>query len=176
LDRVPVRRARLPEEAGERLRHMGIGDLRTLRALPRDALRRRFGLPLLDHLDRLYGQADDPLAYYAPPDHFDARLELGYEVESHTALLFPLRRLVGDLCTYLSVRDGGVQRFVLRLEHEEGHSDVAVGLLAAEREPALLFELVRNRLEQVRIERPVVALRLLARELPPFVPASRDLF
>lgn len=176
LDCVPVRRARLPEDGGERLRHMGIGDLRTLRALPRDALRRRFGLPLLEHLDRLYGQADDPLAYYAPPDHFDAHLELGYEVESHTALLFPLRRLVGDLCTYLSVRDGGVQRFVLRLEHEQGHSDVAVGLLAAEREPALLFELVRNRLEQVRINRPVVALRLLARELPPFVPASRDLF
>ncbi len=176
LDRVPVAHARLPGDTGERLRHMGIGDLRTLRALPRDALRRRFGLPLLEHLERLYGQADDPLAYYAPPDHFDARLELGYEVESHTALLFPLRRLVGDLCTYLSVRDGGVQRFVLRLEHEQGHSDVTVGLLAAEREPALLFELVRNRLEQVRLERPVVALRLLARELPPFVPAARDLF
>ncbi|RDZ28559.1 Y-family DNA polymerase [Lysobacter silvisoli] len=176
LARVPVRRARLPEEAGERLHRMGIRDLRTLLELPRDAVRRRFGLPLLGHLDRLSGQADDPLAYYAPPDHFDARIELGYEVESHTALLFPLRRLIGDLCTYLSIRDGGVQRFVLRLEHEEGHSDVEVGLLAAEREPAMLFELTRNRLERVQIEQPVVALRLLARELPPFVPAERDLF
>ncbi|WP_202845570.1 Y-family DNA polymerase [Luteimonas saliphila] len=176
LDRVPVRRARLPDEGGERLQRMGIRDLRTLRALPRDALRRRFGLPLLEHLDRLYGQADDPLALHAPPDHFDARVELGYEVESHMALLFPLRRLVGDLCTYLSVRDGGVQRFVLRLEHEGGHTDVDVGLLAAEREPAMLFELTRSRLERARIPRPVVGLRLIARELPPFVPASRDLF
>ena len=176
LDRVPVRRARLDGEAGERLKRMGIRDLRQVRTLPRDAVRRRFGLPVLDHLDRLYGQADDPLAYYAPPDHFDARVELGYEVENHTALLFPLRRLVGDLCTYLSVRDGGVQRFVLRLEHEAGHTDVPVGLLAAEREPAMLFELTRNRLERVQLDKPVVAVRLLARELPPFVPASRDLF
>ena len=176
LDRVPVRRARLPGDTGERLHRMGIRDLRTLRGLPRDSLRRRFGLPVLEHLDRLYGQADDPLAYYAPPDHFDARVELGYEVESHMALLFPLRRLIGDLCTYLSIRDGGVQRFVLRLEHEEGHTDVEVGLLAAEREPAMLFELTRNRLERVQIDRPVVGVRLLARELPPFVPAARDLF
>lgn len=191
LERVPVRRACLPDGLGTRLQRMGISDLRTLRALPRDALRRRFGLPLLEHLDRLYGQADDPLDFYQPPDHFDARVELGYEVENHTALLFPLRRLVGDLCTFLSIRDGGVQRFVLRLEHERlssmgagqgmadrghAHTDVEVGLLAAEREPAMLFELARSRLERVEIPAPVVAMRLLARHLPPFVPASRDLF
>lgn len=176
LDGVPIRRAALPGEAGERLHRMGVRTLAALRALPRDGVRRRFGLDVLEHLDRLYGQADDPLPYYAPPDHFDARVEMGYEVERHTALLFPLRRLVGDLCTYLSIRDGGVQHFVLRLEHEQGHHDVEVGLLSAERSPALLFELARNRLERVEIARPVVALRLLAERLPPFVPAARDLF
>ena len=176
LDRVPVRRARLPDDSGERLQRMGVRDLHALRALPRDALRRRFGAGLLDHLDRLYGELDDPLDCYAPPEHFDMRVEMGYEVESHMALLFPLRRLVGDLCTFLSMRDGGVQRFVLRLEHETGHTDVEVGLLSAERDAAMLFEVTRSRLERVRLDRPVVAVRLLARELPPFAPASRDLF
>jgi len=176
LDRVPVRQACLPDNVGERLQRMGIRDLRTLRALPRDSLRRRFGLPLLVHLDHLYGQIDDPLSYYTPPDHFDSRIDLGCEVKNHTALLFPLRRLIVDLCTYLSIRDGGVQRFLLRLEHDEGHTDMDVGLLAAERESALLFELTRQRLERVKISRPVLAVRLIARELPPFVPAARDLF
>ncbi len=176
LAQVPVRRAQLPDDAGERLHRMGVRTLGALRALPRDGLRRRFGAELLRHLDRLHGEADDPLDCYAPPDHFDARIELGYEVESHQALLFPLRRLLGDLATYLSVRDGGVQRFLLRLEHEHCHTDVPVGLLSAERECALLFELTRNRLEQAAIPKPVVGLRLLARELPPFVPAARDLF
>src|SRR5690606_11935418 len=176
LDRVPVRRARLPGDSGARLQRMGAADPRALRARPPDARRRRSGPALLEHLDRLYGQADDPLACYAPPDHFGARVELGYEVESHLALLFPLRRLVGDLCTFLSMRDGGVQRFVLRLEHETGHTDVEVGLLSAERDAAMLFEVTRSRLERVRLDRPVVAVRLLARELPPFAPASRDLF
>lgn len=176
LDRVPVRRAALPGDIGERLHRMGVRTLKDVRDLPRDGLRRRFGIELLDHLDRLYGDADDPLAYYQPPDHFDARVELGYEVESHQALLFPLRRLVRDLAVYLSSRDGGVQRFTMRLEHEEGHTDVPVGLLAAERDAALLMDIARNRLEQASIDRPVVGLRLLAKELPPFVPAARDLF
>lgn len=186
LAKVPVRRAALPDDAGERLHRMGVRDLRALRALPRDSLRRRFGIGLLEHLDRLYGEADDPLEFYSPPDHFDSRIELGYEVEHHPPLLFPLRRLINDLCMYLSIRDGGVQRFVLRLEHDSrdhdgrgaacAHTDVEVGLLSAEREPAMLFELTRNRLERVAIPKPVVGMRLLARELPPFVPASRDLF
>ncbi|MDQ3038839.1 MAG: DNA polymerase Y family protein [Pseudomonadota bacterium] len=176
LDKVPVRRANLPDNAGERLQRMGIRDLAALRALPRDSLRRRFGAALLQHLEQLYGEADDPLTHYAPPDQFDQKLELGHEVENHMALLFPLRRLIGDLCTYLSIRDGGVQRFVLRLEHEGAQTDVEVGLLAAEREPAMLFELTRNRLERTTIPKPVVGMRLLARELPAFVPAARDLF
>ncbi len=176
LDRVPVRRAALPGDHGERLHRMGLRTLAAVRAVPREALRRRFGIEVLDHLDRLYGEADDPLDCYAPPDRFEARLELGYEVEAVTALLFPLRRLIADLATHLSIRDGGVQRFVIRLEHAGGQTEVEVGLLAPERAPALLFELARSRLERVTIPQPVVALGLQARELPPFVPASRDLF
>ena len=113
--------------------------------------------------------------YYTPPDHSTAASSWATKSNT-TRRAVPLRRLINDLCTYLSVRDGGVQRFVLRLEHEDRHTDVEVGLLAAEREPAMLFELTSNRLERVSIPKPVVAMRLLARELPPFVPAARDLF
>lgn len=176
LDPAPVRRAALPGDAGERLHRMGVRTLGALRGLPPAGLRRRFGAPLLEHLRRLYGETDDPLPWYAPPDRFDARIEMGYEVESHMALLFPLRRMIGDLCTALSIRDGGVQAFELRLEHEQGHTAVEIGLLAPERDAALLFEVARSRLERARIPLPVVALRLLATALPPFVPASRDLF
>lgn len=176
LARVPVRKAGLPGDSGERLHGMGVRTLGALRALPRDALRRRFGVELVEHLERMHGDATDALRCYEPPDRFDARIELEYEVESSQVLLFPLRRLVSDLATYLACRDGGVQRFVVRLEHEQGHTDVAVGLLAAERDGALLFEIARNRLEQAAIARPVVGVRLLAEQLPAFVPASRDLF
>ena len=40
----------------------------------------------------------------------------------------------------------------------------------------MLFELARGRLEQARIPAPVRGFRLVAEELPPFVPAGRELF
>lgn len=173
---IPLQKSRLPAAAAEALPGMGIRTLGQLLSLPRDGLRRRFGADLLLALDRLNGDAPAGLAAYRPPDRFDLRIELSHEVESIGALIFPLRRMTADLAAWLAGRDGGVQRFTLQLEHREGHTDVPVGLLAPEREAGMLFELARGRLEQVALPQPVLALRLIARELPPFVPAGRDLF
>ncbi len=177
LGRVPVRRACLPDDAGERLHKMGVRHLRQLFELPRDGLRRRFGQELLDALDRMRGDAPELLAFYRPPDQFDIRIELAYEVEYHQALLFPVRRMTADLAAYLAGRDGGVQQFSLFLEHEDlPPTEVQVGLLSAERDAGMLFELTKGRLERAEIPKAIVALRLVANELPAFVPAGRDLF
>jgi protein ImuB len=187
LARIPVARAKLEPKQAQALQAMGLRRLGQLFAAPRDALGKRFGPALLQHLDRLRG-APEALDAYAPPDRFDLRVELEWDVESTQALLFPLRRLVSALAAFLAGRDGGVQRFVLRLEHDRqgpgAHADteVVVGLLAAERDPALLFEVARSRLERLdgtprrAVPAPVRGLRLVADELPPFVPAARELF
>ena len=177
LSSVALRRARLPNNAALALHKIGIRDLGKLWSLPRAALGKRYGPELLTHLDRLQGQRADALPLYRPPDMFDARIEFNYEVSSSQALLFPLRRLVADLAAYLSGRDGGVQRFVVRLEHEDhADSEVVIGLLTPERDAVVLFDLARSRLEQARVPAPVRGMRLLARELPPFVPAAGELF
>jgi len=178
LGTVPIQSAALPGESGGRLHDVGIRELRQVFDLPRDGLRRRFGRELLDYMDRMLGSAPELLDYYQPPDTFDMRIELAYEVEQHQALLFPARRLTADLAAYLTGRDGGVQQFVLRLEHDDDHpvTNVTVGLLAPERDPSLLFELTRSELERARIPAPVVAIRLVAEQLPPFIPPARDLF
>ncbi|EIM04263.1 DNA polymerase Y family protein [Rhodanobacter denitrificans] len=177
LQGVPLAASGLPAAAIAALPGMGIRRLGQLLALPRDGLRRRFGAELPAALERLTGERPPGLESYRPPDVFDLRIELLHEVENRSALVFPLRRMVDDLAAYLAGRDGGVQRFLLRLEHREGRcTDVPVGLLAPERDGALLFEFARGRLEHVVLPAPVLALRLLARELPAFVPAGRDLF
>lgn len=177
LGRMPIERVGLAGEVASALARMGLRRLRQVLALPRDSLARRFPAEVLRHLDSLLGQCPLALEFYAPPDEFDQRIELNYEVESHQALLFPLRRLTADLAAFLAGRDSGVQRFSLHLEHAEGAaSRVAVGLLSAEREPAMLFELARGRLEQQQVVAPVRGLRLSARDLPRFVPEHRQLF
>ena len=177
LGQLRVDCAGLDDDSTQALQRMGLAKLRQVLALPRDTLARRFPATVLARLDTLRGELAPPLPCYRPPDRFDARIEFEQEVESSQALLFPLRRLTADLGAFLAGRDGGVQRFALQLQHEgRPDTEVVVGLLAPERDPAMLFELARGRLEQARPPAPVRGLRLLARELPPFVPAGRDLF
>lgn len=177
LEQMPVDRIGLARETATALTRMGLRHLSEVLALPRGSLARRFPVQVMQHLDTLLGDRPLALEYYTPPDYFDVRIELNFDVESHQALLFPLKRLVSDLAMFLGGRDSGVQRFTLHLEHTEGpDTHVPVGLLSAERDAAMLFELARGRLEQIQVPSPVRSLRLHARDLPPFVPAYRELF
>ena len=177
LGQLPVQRAGFAPDVATAFQRMGLRTLRQVMALPRAGLARRFPAEVPRHLDALLGERELALAWYRPPDRFAMRIELGYEVESSQALLFPLKRLTADLAAFLAGRDGGVQRFALQLEHEgRAPTQVAVGLLAPERDATLLFELARGRLQQAHTPAPVRALALVAEELPPFVPAHRELF
>ncbi|WLH54359.1 Y-family DNA polymerase [Pseudomonas tolaasii] len=174
---LPIDRAGLDPQAATALSRMGLRTLAQVQALPRHTLARRFEAGLLKHLDALTGQRPLGLDFYQPPDQFDVRIELNFDVQSHQALLFPLRRLTGDLSAFLCGRDSGVQRFNLHLEHAQApDSVIKVGLLSAEREPSMLFELARGRLEQVQVTSPVRGFRLVAQDLPVFVPQRQDLF
>ena len=174
---IPVERSGLPMEAAETLHRSGLRRLGQVFAVARESLARRFPPTVLAHLDALRSHKAMPLPYFAPPDRFEARIEFEYEVESSQALLFPLRRLTSDLATFLSSRDGGAQRFSFFFEHERHpDSELVVGLLAPEREAPVLFELSRSRLEQLRLPAGTRGMRLVASNLPPFVPAAKDLF
>jgi hypothetical protein len=177
LGQLPIQRAGFAPEVATTFARMGLRTLRQVWALPRDGLARRFPAEVLRHLDAMLGERDVALESYRPPDRFELRIELGHEVESSQALLFPLKRLTADLAAFLAGRDGGVQRFVLHLEHDrDARTRVPVGLLTPERDAALLFELARGRLEQMQLSAPVRVIALCADELPPFVPVHRELF
>ncbi len=87
LASVPVARARLPGGAAPALERMAIRTLGQVLALPRGSLGQRFGAPVLAHLDQLLGQAPETLALYRPPDAFDEKIELNYDVESLDAII-----------------------------------------------------------------------------------------
>ncbi|MDU4058659.1 MAG: DNA polymerase Y family protein [Pseudomonas oryzihabitans] len=174
---LPVALLGFDPDIVQALSRMGLRQLDQLLALPRAQLARRFPVSLLNHLDQMLGSNVLPLEFFLPPTTFQLRIELNFEVESTQALLFPLRRLTSDLATYLAGRDMGAQRFTVRLEHREARvTEVVVGLLAPERDPALLFEFARGRLEPTQVVEPVLAIGLIADELPSFVPQHRGLF
>ncbi|NCT66387.1 MAG: DNA polymerase Y family protein [Rhodanobacteraceae bacterium] len=177
LGAVPLVHGGLAAKAVATLHGMGLRTLGELFRLPRAELARRIGTDALDQLDRLRGLAAEALPRWQPPARFERGVEFAFGVESHTALAFPLQRLIGELALFLRARDGGVQRFTLVLGHERGASTrVEVGLLAPQREAAALFELARTRLDRIALPAPVHALAVRADDLPPLCPLHQDLF
>lgn len=177
LGPVPLTASGLPLSVITTLARTGLHSLSQCLALPRAGLARRFGQTLLPWFEKLLGERADPRDCYQPPDEFIAVLDFNHEL-SHTApLLFPLRRMIGDLVLYLSRREYGVQHFILELAHATlPPTRLEIGLRAPSRDAAHLLTLCQTRLEYLNLRGPVRGLKLVARDLPRFMPATRDLF
>lgn len=177
LRRIPLPQSRLPPAAIALLAALGLRRLGEVIDLPRAGLARRCGAAFVDALDRLTGNASDPLPRYRPPDRFEASIEFDAPLRSSEGLQFPLRRLLEDLCLFLTARDGGVESIDLVFEHDEcAPSTITLRSPAPERDAAQWFGIARLRLERLRLPAPIAGIGVIARALPPFVPRARNLF
>jgi protein ImuB len=166
LGATPLGDLQLEPGQAATMERMGFRRLRDLLRLPKRDLTRRFGPAVPDYLDRLLGVRPDPRPFYRPPERFSACLELPAEAPHRQALLFPLKRMLGELCGVLRGGDTAVQSLVIRLAHE-GHpdSDLTLGLQSPSQHPDRLLEVLRERLERLRLPQAVRAIRLEAPRL-----------
>lgn len=173
---LPLRLLDWPDELLQTLQALGIRRLGQCLQLPRDAFIKRFGAARRLELDRALGLAPDPRPWFMPPERFASRVEFGFELNDAQALLFPLQRLLRELEGFLRSRGAGVQHWQLQLEHwNHGRSRISIGTAAAERSATRLLGLARERLGQLRLDAPVLALNLVAEQLQPFAEHSQSL-
>lgn len=165
-----------PEEVLQPLRALGILHLGQCLQLPRDGFIRRFGQQRRLELDQALGTLPDPRPWFTPPDTFASRLEFGFELVDALALLFPLKRLLGELEGFLRSRGAGVQQWQLLLEHmNHGRSCLTIGTAAPERKAERLLALARERLTQTTLTAPVLALGIAAGHLFRFEESNQSL-
>ncbi len=143
-------------------------------ALPRDALARRCGGPLVAMLDRALAHRADPRMPFVPPPKFARRLELPAPVADLEALAFAQNRLVHELAAWLTARGLGAVRLTLTLAHEHylkrrgiAPTEVPFRLGAPARAAAHLNGVLRERLARVALPAPVEALTLSTAETAP---------
>jgi protein ImuB len=174
---LPLHRLPLGERERAVLRGAGLRTLGEVLALPRAGLARRFGTGLGDWLDRLLGMAPDPRPDFTLPASYHGRLELAAEVERVEPLLFPARRLLGELGGFLLGRQLGTQRLDWLLHHADlPPTRFGLGLARLERDPGRFQALLRERLERVVLPAPVRALELLVDSLASLADRPTDLF
>jgi protein ImuB len=167
----------LTKEQRAALRGMGLKRLGELLRLPRHGLTRRLGKEIMLYLERLLGSMPEPRPIFEPPAGFYRRLELPAEVESREALLFAAKRLLLELGGFLTARQGGAQTLLWQLLHGgEAVTRFRLGLLAAERDPLRLLELLQERLERIDLPAPVRELVLEVRDVQPLAGRPLALF
>ena len=177
LGDIALQRCGLSTEVSKSLIAMGLRRLRDVFQLPRPELARRVGPATLVQLDRMRGLAAEALVSYQPASTWQRRIEFEQAIENVQALAFPLQRLLRELAVFLSARDASVQQFQITLEHENNASThVPVGLLNVQRDAAILFESSRVRLERIELVAAVIAIRVLAEDLPTPCLLHDDLF
>ena len=148
------------------LQKMGFRTIAEVFRLPRKALARRLGLKTSDYLDRLLGHRPDPCRAFHPPDSFSAGMDLP-DTEHTQGLIFPLKRLVQELCGVLLARDRGIQVLQVRLQLDKGTETIQLTLQRATRSESHLMLLLRERLERLQLPRPVRHIRLQAMHFLP---------
>ncbi len=176
IQKLPLDSLLLDSRQQAALVKMGFRSIGEVLRLPRKALGRRLGPSLVDYLDRLTGARPDPRRLWQPPEHFSSSMELATETSSSQALLFPLRRLVAELCATLRARDRGIQELSFELQLRRGHESLRLGMQQPSRDEDRIMLLLRERLERLRLPEPVRTIRLEANKLMVFDARHDSLF
>lgn len=165
------------------LAQLGCRTLGDIRRLPRGGISRRFDKELLGALDRAYGLVPEVHVWHELPERFYARLELMSRVELAPALLFGARRLLLQMCGWLTARHSGTTSFKLHWAHDSMRSKEAGDggeLLVRTAEPMRdvehLCRLLAENLARVELKAPVGDLALEALDVVALEERSDSLF
>ena len=177
IETLPAAVLDLEAPQRELLAGLGIRTLGGLLRLPRDGIARRFGIKLLDELDRARGAATDSRAWFVPPPRFAARLVLPAPVSQAQSTLFAAGRLLRQMEGFLAARHAGVREFRLELEHEDlPPTGVRVQLAGPERAEKHFVHLLRERLAVLVLKSPIEAIRLEAGSIESLLERNKHLF
>lgn len=155
---------------------LGVDRIADLLALPRDGLARRLGSALVTQLERALGERPDPRRRWQPSPRYRSQIELVFEARNTEALVFPLKRLLGELAGYLHGIERGTQQLHFRLlHHRQSATPFSVGLVAPNRDAAHLLELTRQRIERITLPAPVTGIVLQTRDIQPLPPQATSL-
>jgi len=158
----------LPHESDILLRAIGAHTFDDCLRLPRDGAARRLGQVFLDTLDRALGHIPDPRPKFVPPADFVSALVLPAPVHEAGQLLFAARRLLAELCGFLSATGNGAQRLGFALAHEDrAATRFTLDLAVATRDLEHLVSVLRERLERLILPRPATAITLKSELLLP---------
>ena len=176
LGSVPLEATGWPDKVRALLKSMGIRTLGDCMRLPRDGFARRVGRQYLSELDKSRGSYD--LRHeFEPALELSVHCEFTHETASMTLQADQGTQLIGRLVEDLRKRQVRIPGFECIFHHLDHALTVErMNLAEPARDQERLVRLFIDRLEQIHLSAPVVALSLRAGPVEPAVAGSGVLF
>jgi protein ImuB len=170
LHPLPIAALRLPTETLTLLAQLGLENIGDLLKLPAADLTTRFGPLVLRRLEQTVGRVPEVVVPCVPCPELQTTYTFEYPTERFEPIMGALTFLADNLHAVLSRRNLGARHVECHLTHETAPPvTVEVGLYRPTNSPRYLVPLLRTRLEQVKLEEAVCAVRLsipLAEQIP----------
>jgi len=159
----PLEQLACGDDVCDRLRLLGIATLGELAALPHGPFVRRFGPEAKRWHEWAHGVDRRLLEPRPRALRIDRKAYGDGEATSEEAVLFALRSLVNRVVDDLGAAGKRAGKLALSVECENGDlRELSTRVAQATAVPAMLFNLLRARLEGVVLDAPVIGLRLAA--------------
>lgn len=171
--------AALRIEAGlvERLEKLGLRQISQFISMPRTALRRRFGQPLLKRLDQAMGAEEETIQPVNPIEPYQERLPCLELIMTATGIQIALERLLDSLCQRLMMEEKGLRLAIFKCHRVDGKTEqVEIGTNRPSCNSRHLFRLFENKITGIE---PALGIELFILEAPKvedLPPVQRKLF
>ena len=158
---LPVQSLRIAHDTVSTLARLGVVSVGQLLSLPRSGLATRLGRDLVQRLEQVQAEVDEPLRVHQAEAEYAVNLALEYPTTDLEILTDRIKRLASKLTSQLMMQQCGVLRLscCLKLSGDQKMS-LDVGLFAPTVDADHISGLIINQLESKRIQDKVERLSL----------------
>ena len=123
LASLPIEALRIPDEITLELRRLGLTTIAKVRKMPRSSLAVRFGTALLQRLDQIFHQAEEPLTPWRPPAPHRASRTPAEPISTTSSVEYVLNDLLQEICKRLDQDCVGARHMDLACYRVDGTID-----------------------------------------------------
>ncbi|MGB0495497.1 MAG: Y-family DNA polymerase [Kangiellaceae bacterium] len=166
LKKMPVELMSLPIKTIEKIQSVGIKSIAKLDSLEKSSIRKRFGILTSEYLAHLFARTAEPKDYFKPPESFIRLVEFVDVIHHREALIFPIKRLIQDLCSFLRLKQKTCQHLYWELfDSEKNTIGFEVVLSDSQINEKIYIQLTQLSLERYSLHAPIDAISLKVEQL-----------
>lgn len=161
---LPPAALRLEPHISDRLEKLGLYKISDFTAMPRKALRRRFGESILTRLDQALGEAFEVVHSIKPIEPYQERLPSLEPIRTATGIEIALEQLLGKLTVRLAREEKGLRKCILKCYRIDGIvQQVEIGTNRPSRNVRHLFKLFEQKIATIE---PALGIEVFTLEAP----------